>query len=130
MHMQKDERSLGDLFRDFASELSQLVRQEVRLAKTEVTQSAKSVGRDVGFMAAGGFIAYGGLLAIIAGFVALLSLALPLWLAAIIVGIAVALIGYALLHEGMAKLQKTNIAPTETIETLKEDSTWAHNQIQ
>ena len=56
----KDDRSLGELFSELAQETSTLVRQEVQLAKTEMGQKASRVGKDVGFLAAGGAVAYAG----------------------------------------------------------------------
>ncbi len=49
----RDERTLGELFSELAQETSTLVRQEVNLAKTEMSQKASRVGKDVGFLAAG-----------------------------------------------------------------------------
>ena len=64
-----DNRPLGDLFGDLASDMSNLVRQEVALAKLEVTQKAKYLGRNVGYLVVGGAVAYAGLLAVIAAII-------------------------------------------------------------
>src|SRR5215218_9154745 len=117
----KGERSLGALFAELAQDTSTLVRKEVQLAKTEMSQKASRVGKDVGFMAAGGAVAYAGLLAIIAGVIALLDLVIPLWLSALLVGLVVAAIGYFLVRKGLDALKQEDLAPRETIETLKED---------
>lgn len=50
----RDDRSIGELFAELAQESATLVRQEVQLAKTEMSQKASRVGKDVGFLAAGG----------------------------------------------------------------------------
>ena len=52
-----ENRPLGDLFGDLATEMSNLVRQEVALAKVEVSQKAKYVGRNVGYLVIGGAVA-------------------------------------------------------------------------
>ena len=52
----QQEPSLGDLFSTLTEETSLLVRQEVALAKTEVTEKAKALGKDVAFMVAGGVV--------------------------------------------------------------------------
>ena len=124
----KDDRSIGELFAELSQEAATLVRQEVQLAKTEMSQKASRVGKDVGFLAAGGAVAYAGLLAIIAGVIFLLALAIPLWLSALLVGIAVAAVGYVLVRKGLDALKQENPAPQETIETLKEDKEWAKDQ--
>ena len=124
----RDDRSIGELFAELSQEAATLVRQEVQLAKTEMSQKASRVGKDVGFLAAGGAVAYAGLLAIIAGVIFLLALAIPLWLSALLVGIAVAAVGYVLVRKGLDALKQENPAPQETIETLKEDKEWAKDQ--
>ena len=52
--LQKDERSLGDLFSELAAETGTLVRQEVALAQVEITEKATAVGKNVGYLAVGG----------------------------------------------------------------------------
>ncbi|MDP9480975.1 MAG: phage holin family protein [Actinomycetota bacterium] len=123
-----DDRSLGELFSELSQETTTLIRQEVNLAKTEMSQKASRVGKDVGFMAAGGAVAYAGLLAIIAGVIALLGLVIPLWLSALLVGLVVAVVGYFLVKRGLDALKQEELAPRETIQTLKEDKEWAKDQ--
>jgi hypothetical protein len=127
---QRDERSLGELFSDLARETSTLVRQEVQLAKTEMTQKATAVGKDVGFLAVGGAVAYAGLLALIATLIIVLgTIGLPWWLASLIVGVVVAGIGYFLVQKGLNALKHESMAPQQTIQTLKEDRQWAKEQM-
>ncbi len=128
MQSSRNDRSLGELFSELTQETRTLVRQEVQLAKTEMSQKASRVGKDVGFLVAGGAVAYAGLLAIIAGVIALLGLVIPLWLSALLVGLVVAAIGYFLVRRGLDALKQEDLAPRETIETLKEDKEWAKDQ--
>jgi hypothetical protein len=124
----RDNRSLGELFSELAQETSTLVRQEVNLAKTEMSQKASSAGKHVGVLAAGGALAYAGMLAILAGIIALLNDVMPLWVAALLVGIVVAVVGYLLIRRGLDALKREDFTPRETIETLKEDQEWAKDQ--
>jgi len=132
----KDERpstggepSLGELFADLSRETSTLVRQEVELAKTEMSHKAARMGKDVGFMAAGGAVAYAGLLALIATLIiALGQLGVPWWLSALLVGLAVTGLGAYLIFSGLNHLKHESLAPKETIATLQEDATWAKQQ--
>lgn len=124
----KDDRSLGELFSELAQETSTLVRQEVDLAKTEMGEKASRVGKDVGFLAAGGVLAYAGLLAILAAVIVVLDTFLPLWLAALLVGLVVVGIGYFLIKKGLDALKREDVAPRTTIETLKEDGQWIKDQ--
>jgi hypothetical protein len=125
-----ENRPLGDLFGDLATEMSNLVRQEVALAKVEITQKAKYVGRNVGYLVVGGSVAYAALLAIIAGIIMLLAKVVPHWGAALIVGVVVGGIGWLLIGKAMMALQQAELTPHETVETLKEDATWMKQQIK
>src|SRR6185369_16609631 len=125
-----ENRPLGDLFGDLATEMSNLLRQEVSLAKVEVTQKAKYVGRNIGYLVVGGAVAYAALLAIIAAIIMLLARVMPNWGATLIVGVVVAGIGWMLIGKAMAALQQTDLTPHETVETLKEDATWMKQQIK
>lgn len=125
-----ENRPLGDLFGDLASDMSNLVRQEVNLAKVEITQKAKYVGRNVGYLVVGGAVAYAALLAILAGIILLLTRVMPHWGAALLVGVVVAIVGWLLLGKAMTALQNAELTPRETVETLKEDATWMKEQIK
>lgn len=123
------DRSLGELFSELSRETSTLVRQEVALAKTELTAKATQVGKDVGFLAAGGAVAYAGLLAIIAGIIILIGdLINNMWLSALIVGLIIAGIGYYLVQKGLSDLKNANLAPEQTIESVKETKEWVQEQ--
>jgi xanthine/uracil permease len=123
-----DNRSLGELFSELAQETSTLVRQEVNLAKTEMSHKASRAGKQVGVLAAGGAVAYAGLLAILAGVIVLLDNVMPLWASAVLVGVVVAVVGYLLVRRALDALKREDFAPRETMETLKEDQQWAKDQ--
>ncbi len=124
----RDDRSIGELFAELTKETTTLVRQEVRLAKTEMTQKASEVGKDVGFLGVGGALAYAGLLAIIAGIILALGEIIPLWVSALVVGLVVAAIGGFLAWRGLNALKQVKPVPEQTIQTLKEDKEWAKDQ--
>ena len=124
----RDERSLGDLFAELAKETSALVRHEVTLAKTEMSEKASQAGKHVGVLAAGGALAYAGLLAVLAGIIVLLGQVMPMWLSALIVGAVVIVVGYLLVKKGLDALKREDFAPRQTMETLKEDQQWAKDQ--
>jgi Putative Actinobacterial Holin-X, holin superfamily III len=131
MQQSTDERSLGELFADLARETGTLVSREVALARTEMTEKAAQVGKDVAYLAVGGLVAYAGLLAIIAAVILVLAAnGVPLWVSALIVGLVVAAIGYVLVRQSLASLKRQDFAPRQTLETLKEDTQWAKEQIR
>lgn len=130
MEQRREERSLGDLFAELANETGTLVRQEIQLARTEITQKATSAGKDVGMIGAGGALAYAGLLAIIAAVIIGLGQLIPMWLSALIVGLVVVGIGYVLVQRGLSALKRIDPTPQQTIESLKEDKDWIKEQTQ
>jgi len=125
----KEERSLGELFTDLASETSNLVKQEVSLAQTELTEKAITVGKDVGFLVVGGAVAYAALLAFTAALIIGLSYFIPAWVAALIVGLVISVVAFLLITSALASLKKTSLAPRQTVETLKEDAQWLKDQV-
>lgn len=122
---------LGDLLKQLGQDSATLVRQEVALAKAELRQNVKSLAKDAMMIAVGGVIALLGGLVMVAFLVILLGAVLNnYWLGALIVGVLFLLVGGMLAMTGLKKLQKEEVAPTRTIETLKEDKQWLQSEIQ
>jgi len=130
MQQRNEEPSIGELFASLARDTSNLVRQEVELAKTEMTQKATKAGRDIGYIAAGAGVAYVGLIVLAFALVYVLDIFLPLWAAALIVGLVIAGIGYMLVQRGLTELRRVDLTPQQTIETLKEDTEWVKDQVK
>ena len=122
MQTAKDDRSLGELFSDLAGQTGALVREEVSLARAELTAKATQAGKDVVTLAIGGAVAYAGALAILAGVILALATFLPAWLAALIVGVIVGAVGITLLQRGRAALAHLDVAPRQTMATLAADA--------
>ncbi len=125
----KDERSLGDLFSDLATETGNLVKQEVALAQTELTVKAVKVGKNVGYLVVGGAVAYAALLAFIAALIIGLSNLMSPWIAALVVGIVIAIAAVILILSALSALKNTGLTPTQTVETIKEDAQWLKDQM-
>ena len=124
------ERSIGELLGELGRETAALVRQEMALAKTEISQKASRIGKDIGFLAAGGAVAYAGLLAVVAAIIIGLAQAgMPWWAAALLVGVLVLGLGGFLAWKGLDALKREDLAPRQTVETLKEDAKWTREQI-
>lgn len=131
MQQTNDERSLGELFGDLARDMGTLVSQELALARTELTEKATRVGKEIAMLAVGGLVAYAGLLAIIAAVIVLIAdRGVPLWISALVVGLVVAGIGYLLVQRGISALRNEDFAPRQTIESIKEDARWAKEQVR
>lgn len=120
-----DDRSIGELFAELSRETAVLVRKEVELATTEITGKAKTAAAHAAAIAAGGALVHAGLLVLLAGVVlGLAELGVAAWLSALIVAIAVMAGGYVLVNRGATNLRATKLAPTQTMESIKETATW------
>jgi uncharacterized membrane protein YqjE len=125
-----DARSLGELFTDLSREMSNLVRQEVALARTELTEKAITAGRGAALFIVAGVLAFFAVQVLLAAAVLGLALVLPAWEAALCVGgglIVLAAIAGLLAWRGVR--QVGNPMPQETVRTIKEDVQWARRQL-
>ena len=131
MDARPDERSLGQLFGDLSRQLSTLIRQEIALARTEMTSRIGSAGRGAAMVGVGGALAYAGLLALVVAVALLLvDAGITPWLAFLIVAVVTAGIGGALAAYGRGEIARTELAPRRTIETIRDDAEWAMEQIK
>ncbi|MCW5976971.1 MAG: phage holin family protein [Bryobacteraceae bacterium] len=124
-----EERSISELFSDLARQTSELVRQEVALAKVELTENARRAGRNAAFLAVGGAIGYAALLAFLGAAILLLALWMPAWAAALTVAAVAGIIAAILVTKALAALRRIDFVPRQTIETLKEDAEWIKHQV-
>lgn len=125
-----DQRSLGQLFGELSTDLSDLLRKEVMLAQAEATEKVKSVAQGAGMAVAGGFVAYAGFVVLLMALAFLLNLWMDLWLATLIVAGVTLAAGAALLVIGRNKLKSTQLKPEQTIDSLKENVEWAKEQVR
>ena len=124
------ERSLGELFAELSKDTSTLVRKEVQLAKTEVSEKLTEVGKNVAFLVVGGAVAYAALLFILAAVAVGLTDIMTPWLAVLIVGLVVGLVALVLVQKGLSALRQTSLTPEKTVETLKENKEWIQKQVK
>ncbi len=133
----KEDRTIGQLLKELTHESSTLLKQEVDLAKTEMSEKASRVGANLGEVAVGGGVAFLGaialLLAVVYGLTSLLnkfmSLGVAAWLAPLIVGIVLAAIGYSLIKKALATLKQESITPKRTTQSLQENKEWLKQKI-
>jgi hypothetical protein len=116
------ERSVGELVSDLTDEVKRLVRDEMRLAAFELQRKGKRMGLGAGILGAAGLLALFGAATLVAAAVLALSLAVPGWLAAVIVGAVLLLAGglSAVLGRKQVK-QAVPPLPEEAINGVKED---------
>ena len=127
--MAEKEKSLGELFGDLMRETSNLVRQEIELAKTEMSQKAAIVGKSAALAIAGALLGLGAFGAFVATLILLLvKLGLEAWLAALIVTAILGGMAAMLAMMGIGAIRKASLTPKHTVEALKEDVQWAKEQ--
>jgi Putative Actinobacterial Holin-X, holin superfamily III len=120
------ERPLGEVAKDLTSDLSLLVRQEIELAKAEMTEKGRTAAPGLGMLGGAGIVALCAAGALTATLVLLFSLFLPDWTAALVVGAALAAVAYVLVQQGKERVADAGSPlPKQTIETVKEDVEWA-----
>jgi uncharacterized membrane protein YqjE len=117
---------IGDLLKRLSQETTQLVRQELELAKAEMAEKGKRAGIGAGMFGAAGVVGLLALGALTAFLIMLLDGALANWLSALIVAVVYGAIAGVLALRGRTKVQEaTPPVPEQTVETVKEDVQWA-----
>ena len=120
------DQSIGELLKQLSQETTTLVRQELELAKAEMAQKAKQAGVGAGMFGGAGVAALLGLAGLTVAAIAGLDAAMPLWLAALIVGLVWLAVAGVLALQGKRKVQAaTPPLPQQTQESVKEDVEWA-----
>ncbi|HKH31136.1 MAG TPA: phage holin family protein [Gaiellaceae bacterium] len=120
------ERPLGEVARDLTKDLSLLVRQEIELAKAEMSQKGRTAAPGIGMLGGAGVVALAAAGALTAFLILVLAIFLPEWLAALIVAAVLGAAAYLLMKQGKERVEEAGKpVPEQTIETVKEDVEWA-----
>ncbi len=118
-----DGRSIPELLGDLSRDVSGLFRKEIQLARAETSET---IGRMMGAVTTiliGGVLAIGALGVLLqAAVIGLTALGMAPGLAAVIVGVVVALIAYLMIQQGMKSLEASNLIPRRTLRTLEKDA--------
>jgi uncharacterized membrane protein YqjE len=132
-------QSIGDLVKGLKDDATHLVQQEVELAKVELKNKTKQVAKDSSLLAAGlvcGWFALMGIVA--AASIALIMLldrvleiefGVAVWLGPLIVALALAGAGAALIATGRKRLEERDLKPRATVQSLQEDKEWIREKI-
>jgi Flp pilus assembly protein TadB len=125
----KEDQSIGELFQELANETGTLVRHEIALAQAEMTRKVTRAGKNAAFIAAGGMVGFAAFLIFLLAVTAVLAYVMPFWLSALIVSIVVGAVAFYMVTTSLAALKRTDLAPNETVNTLKEDAKWLKKQV-
>jgi len=117
----RESQSAFGLLRRLTDELTTLLRQELALATAEISRSMRVMLTGAASVAAGGAVLFAGLLAMLAAAVLGLATVLQPWLAALVIGAAVAIIGIVLVLAGIRSMDPSTLKPSRTAESLRKD---------
>jgi uncharacterized membrane protein YqjE len=121
--------SMGELVKELSRQTSELVRQEVELAKVELTEKGKKAGVGAGMFGTAGVLGLFGLALLTAALVIGLAGLMEDWVAAVIVGVVYLVAAGVAALQGRDKVREAGpMVPEQTVETVKEDVQWAKNQ--
>jgi len=120
-----ENRSLIALFSDLFRETSTLVHQEAELAKAEISEKVSDVGKGIAAIAVGGAILFAGFIVLLMAASNGLAMLLPEehadWLAPLIIGLAVMILGFIALAMGKRELSAEHLKPSRTMDSLRRD---------
>lgn len=132
-------QTIGALLKSLRNDLVVLVRQEIALARGEIMDAARRISKDVVMIAVGGAIALAGAIVLLMGLASGAAVALAaaglnpeiaVWLGPLLLGLVVVAIGFGILQTARHRLKRTSLMPKRTVQTIKEDSTWAKEKLQ
>lgn len=125
-----DDASLGDLFSSLTSDLSQLVRSEMELARVEIREEAGKAGKAAGMLGGGVVAALVALILLTSAAAWGLAEVVDAGWAFLIVGVVIGALAALLAMNGRRKLAEVRPVPDQTVDTLKEDARWARAQMK
>jgi uncharacterized integral membrane protein len=126
--MTASERSVSNILQDIIRDFQEIVRSEVRLAKSEFKDEAKKAKYATVLITVGAVTALFAFLFLLVTLVDALSLFMPHWAAALIVAFALTIIAGGMLRAGIKHFRHIHPTPQRTVETLKENVEWARQQ--
>jgi uncharacterized membrane protein YqjE len=120
------ERPTADLLKELSDHTTTLVKQEIDLAKAELSEKAKKAGLGAGMFGGAGLFGVFAFAALTTCIIAALESPLNLWLAALIVAVVYAVVAGVLALQGRNKVKEAGPpVPEQTTESVKEDVQWA-----
>lgn len=126
----REESSLGDLFSELTDQTRTLVKQEILLARTELSEKISTVGKDVGSMVVGAAVLYAGFVVLLGALVIGLGSVMSYGLAAFLIGLVTVGIGGFLAMNALNDMKRKSLKPETTTQTLKETRQWAKEQMR
>jgi MFS family permease len=119
------EQSTAELLRQLSEQTTRLVRQEIELAKTELSEKGRKAGIGAGMFGGAGALAFYAFGALTACLILALAAAIDGWLAALIVAAVYGVVAGLLAMTGKQKVtEATPPVPEQAVDSTKEDVRW------
>jgi uncharacterized membrane protein YqjE len=116
------QHGLGDILASLATDIQDLVRGEIKLARAELDQKLNRVIMAAIWLVGGALVAFAGLVVFLQGIAAALALWLGTWAASLIIGVVIVLVGALFARSGLAMLSLKSLTPDRTAESLQKDA--------
>ncbi len=126
----QSDRSVIDLLRELTQELSAMVRAEMALARTELSEKVSRLTVGLAAFAAAGMALFAGLLTLIAAAVLGLGTVISMWLSALLIGIGVCLIGLVAFGIGQSRLRPDKLKPTQLAREARDEAKFIKEQLR
>lgn len=131
------QESIPGLLKDIRDQTTLLMRQEVALARTEISEKISKIARNSVYLIVGALVTLASLVIVLQAMSWLVELGLEntrwerhsTWLAFLIVGLVAASIGALIARKGAKTIKRENLVPEKTIESLKEDKAWMRRKV-
>ena len=128
MEVHRMDRSIGELFSDLSQQTADLIRQEVRLAKAELSTKFADVGKHAAMIAAAAVVGLTAVITLAAAItLVMIRLGVTPWLAATITAVVFGAVAFLLAQQALYALRQKSMAPVETINSIKETTQWLKN---
>ena len=125
----QNNRSVTEVLQDIVANIQEIVRSEFKLARTEIGEQATRAAKSSAPLGSGIVLAPYALGFILLAIVYALEMVVAAWLAALIVGVAVAVVAAILVSVGRKRVEQVKM-PQRTMASVKENVEWAKNQIR
>jgi hypothetical protein len=133
-----DQPTIGELLKDLRGESTLLLREEIALAKKEISEKISSTALNLTYVVGGALVAYVAITFFFLAISSVIAQALidqgigigwAIFLGLLIVALVIGAVSAGMIVKGVQTLKKQSLIPEKTVETLKEDKTWAQNKI-
>ena len=134
-----DQPTIAELLKELRDESTLLLREEIALAKKEIGEKISSTTQNLRYIVAGGLVAFCAIAFLLLAISTVISQTLvnngvsvgwAIFLGFLIVALVIGAASVGMIIKGVQTLKKLSLVPEKTVETLKEDKTWAQNKIQ